>query len=113
MPKYYGIYFDQKKNRYISRIRFNGKKKHIGSFKKEKDAAQEVDKFLIENGLPPRNFKRKNLKTQVIKFFMFSWLPQFKNKCKRNLNVNYQNFQLLESPNAYRHLRNFECLLFV
>lgn len=46
-------YWDKKKNKFICRIRLNGKTHNIGRFEKEQDAIQACNEFRIKEGLIP------------------------------------------------------------
>lgn len=48
MKKRKGYYFDKTKNRFIVRIRFEGKTKHIGAFKNEQQAIEARQKAVDE-----------------------------------------------------------------
>lgn len=46
--KYRGVTYDKRRNRWMSRVRFNGGYKHIGSFKTERIAAEMYNVAAIE-----------------------------------------------------------------
>ena len=49
--KYKGVSFNKPQNKWFASIRLNGKKKHLGYFMDEIDAAKAYDKSLIANDL--------------------------------------------------------------
>lgn len=57
--KYFGVYFVKRNRNWQSKIRFNKKEIHIGTFYNETDAAMAYDKYVMEHNLPnPLNFPK-------------------------------------------------------
>lgn len=49
--KYIGVHWNKSLNKWIAMIGLNGKKKHLGVFNEERDAAIARDSFIIKEGL--------------------------------------------------------------
>ena len=47
--KYYGVSYDKSRNKWAAQVKFNGKKKSLGRFDQESDAANAVKQFCIEH----------------------------------------------------------------
>ena len=47
--KHIGVHFDKRKDKWMSNIQINGKRKHIGGFKSEDEAAIARDMYILKN----------------------------------------------------------------
>jgi hypothetical protein len=49
--KFRGLHWDKSKNKWVARIRLNGKGKHIGYFETEEEGARAFNEFVISHNL--------------------------------------------------------------